>query len=103
VRAVRLIARGSTLDGPRREAQTGVVAEPRQPRRLFIEDVRGNERYLRTTWHPEGTTFVISTWDGDVCTGAVRMSPEDAARLVAHLAGALADGTTVRLDGRETA
>ena len=79
------------------------MAELRQPRRLFIEDARGNQRHLRTTWHPEGGQFVISTWDGDTCTGAVRVSREDAARLVGHLAAALAGGTTVPFRDRESA
>jgi hypothetical protein len=67
------------------------VAE--RARRLFIEDARRNGRHLRTTWHPEGRQFVVSTWDADmVCTGAVRLTVEDAARLVSHVAGGLADG-----------
>lgn len=64
-------------------------------RRLYIEDARRNGRHLRTTWHPDGRQFVISTWDADmVCTGAVRVSVEEAARLVGHLAVGLADGAS---------
>jgi hypothetical protein len=63
-------------------------------RRLFVEDSRKNGTYLRATWHPEGDQFVLSTWDDEVCTGAVRVSTASAASLISLLADGLADAAT---------
>jgi len=63
-------------------------------RRLFVEDSRKNGTYLRATWHPEGGQFVLSTWDDEVCTGAVRVSAASAASLISLLADGLADAAT---------
>ena len=68
------------------------VAEP-HVRRLLLEDARQVDRHLRVTWHPEGHQFVFSTWRGDVCSGAVRMTRQEAARIVAVVAGCLAEET----------
>ncbi len=57
---------------------------------MLIEDARRDGTYLRTTWHPERRTFVVSTWRDEVCTGAVRV-PVAAA---GELAGLLVDGVT---------
>jgi hypothetical protein len=59
-------------------------------RRVLIEDARRDGSYLRTTWHAERRAFIVSTWRGDVCTGAVRV-PVAAA---GELARVLIDGLT---------
>jgi hypothetical protein len=59
-------------------------------RRVLIEDARRDGSYLRTTWHAERRAFVVSTWRGEVCTGAVRV-PVAAAGELARL---LIDGLT---------
>lgn len=59
--------------------------------RVFVEDARGNGSYLRATWHPERRVFVLSTWYGDVCTGAVRLPAAEAADLVGLLVDGLSD------------
>jgi hypothetical protein len=59
-------------------------------RRVLIEDARRHGSYLRTTWHAERRAFVVSTWRGEVCTGAVRV-PVAAAGELARL---LIDGLT---------
>ena len=69
--------------------------------RAFVEDARRNGKYLRATWHREGSQFVLSTWDGDVCTGAVRVAAADAADLISLLADGLADVSTM-VDQRPT-
>jgi hypothetical protein len=66
----------------------GETAKGHKRRRVFLEDVRGNGTYLRATWHPERRTFVVSTWVGEVCTGAVRLPAADATELV----GLVVDG-----------
>lgn len=71
-------------------AQDRPVAEDASAKRLLLEDARRNGRYLRATWHPDGSQFVVSAWHDDVCAGAVRLTPADAARLVGHLATGLA-------------
>ena len=60
-------------------------------RRVLLEDGRGADRHLRVTWHPDAGQFNVSTWHGDVCAGAVRIGPDDAARLIALLADCMAD------------
>jgi hypothetical protein len=62
-----------------------------QRRRVLLEDARGADRHLRATWHPEAGQFNVSTWHGDVCAGAVRIGPDEAARLIALLGDGLAD------------
>ena len=71
------------------------MAEYRAARhRLFIEDARRNGVYLRTTWHADAQTFVVSTWQDEVCTGAVRVPREGAAQLIALLADGLAESAS---------
>ena len=75
---------------------TLVVAEGPKRRRVFVEDARRDGTYLRVTWHPEGGQFVVSTWDDELCTAAVRIKAADAAGLIAVLAdgmAAAAEGT----------
>jgi len=59
--------------------------------RVVVEDVRRNGSYLRATWHPEGRVFVLSTWDRDVCNGAIRVPAADAVDLVGLLVDGLGD------------
>ncbi|QGG94953.1 hypothetical protein [Actinomarinicola tropica] len=59
--------------------------------RVFVEDARGGDAYLRATWHPEGRQFVISHWQGNVCLAATRVPVEAAPQLIGLLAGALGD------------
>jgi hypothetical protein len=56
--------------------------------RVFIEDARRNGSYLRATWHPDRRIFVLSTWNDDVCTGAIRLPAAEAVELV----GLIVDG-----------
>lgn len=59
--------------------------------RVFVEDARHNGSYLRATWHPERRVFVLSTWDGEVCTGAVRVPAAEAVDLIGLLVDGLGD------------
>lgn len=60
-------------------------------RRVFVEDIRHNGGYLRATWHPERRIFTISTWTGEVCTGAVRVPAAQAPELVGLVVDGLAE------------
>jgi hypothetical protein len=60
-------------------------------RRVLIADARDNGRYLRTTWHAEDGMFVLSTWAGEVCTGAVRIPVDRAPDLINLLVDGLGD------------
>ncbi len=62
-------------------------------RRVFIQDARGGDGFLRATWHAEGRTVVLSSWEGDVCVAATRVRVEDTAELIAMLARALAEAS----------
>jgi hypothetical protein len=74
----------------RRPAPTG-RARPVRPHRVLIQDARGNGHHLRATWHDESRQFVVSTWNGDVCTGTARLAAGDAAELATLLVDGLAD------------
>ena len=71
----------------------GPVAEfdQRQNRRVFLEDVRRDGRFLRCTWHPDRDAFVLSVWEEDVYGGATRIGTTDAARLIAVSGDGLAE------------
>lgn len=58
-------------------------------RRVFIEDVRGNDAFLRATWHPETRVVVISHWSGELCTAATPISIDEASTLIGLLVNAL--------------
>jgi hypothetical protein len=59
------------------------------PRRLLLPDVRGNNQYLRATWHEDTSVVVVSHWVGDVCVASTPVALADAAQLIGLLAGAL--------------
>lgn len=61
-------------------------------RSAVVPDVRGEGRALRTTWHHEAGVVVLSVWRDNVCVATTRLSPDDAAALVAALSDGLADG-----------
>jgi hypothetical protein len=61
---------------------------PLPPRGEWFADARDGDRALRVSWHAERDCVVLSTWRNDACVGSVRLTGEDAARLI----GALADG-----------
>jgi hypothetical protein len=63
-------------------------------RRVLIEDTRRDGTYLRTTWHGERQTFVVSTWRDEVCTGAVRVPVAAAGALARLLIEGLTDAAT---------
>jgi hypothetical protein len=63
-------------------------------RRVLIEDARRDGTYLRTTWHGDRQTFVVSTWRDEVCTGAVRVPVAAAGALARVLIDGLADAAT---------
>lgn len=61
------------------------------PRRLFMTDARGPDRYLRVTWHKETSTIVFSHWQDDVCVASTPVALKDASRLIGLLVDALKD------------
>jgi hypothetical protein len=69
---------------------------------VLLEDARGADRHLRVTWHPEAGQCNVSTWHGDVCSGAVRLRPDDVATLVGLLAEGMA-GVIAETTSRTTA
>jgi hypothetical protein len=53
--------------------------------RTYIADARGDGRYLRCSWHGERRAFVLSTWEGSSCTGAIQLGVAEAAALAEAL------------------
>jgi hypothetical protein len=65
---------------------------PAPARGTWLLDARDGERALRATWHQEAGCVVLSSWRDGACVATTRLTPEDAARLIAVLAEGLADG-----------
>lgn len=64
-------------------------------------DVRGEDRALRVSWHADapGGVVVLSIWRDNVCTGTVRLAPEDVPELVATLSKAIGPGSAAGAAG----
>ncbi|MDQ6615508.1 MAG: hypothetical protein M3083_12385 [Actinomycetota bacterium] len=60
-------------------------------RRAFLPDVRGNDQYLRATWHPDTAVVVISHWVGEVCVASTPVAVADLSTLIEVLVSALQD------------
>jgi hypothetical protein len=65
----------------------GVAETP--PNRVFLADVRGNDLYLRATWHPESGTIVFSHWNGEVCMASTPVALTDCTELIALMVRSL--------------
>ena len=63
---------------------------PLQPRGEWFGDARDGERAMRVSWHLELGCVVLSTWRDGACVASTRLTPEEAARLIAVLAEGLA-------------
>ena len=68
----------------------GVNVVPMPPRGEWFPDARSGERAMRVSWHSELGCVVLSSWKDQACVSTVRLTTEDAARLIAVLAGGLA-------------
>jgi hypothetical protein len=55
--------------------------EEGKTRTVAIDDVRGNERWLRVTWHPDTQTVVFSHWNGEVCSASTPVRLADATKV----------------------
>ena len=60
----------------------------------MLSDRRGENRYLRATWHPATRTIVLSHWSGDICTASTRLALADSPQLIAFLVAALHHAAT---------
>lgn len=69
------------MAAPAQRVHTQGVAET-PPNRVFLTDVRGNDLYLRATWHPDSATIVFSHWNGEVCTASTPVALTDCTKLI---------------------
>lgn len=69
----------------------------------LFTDLRGADRTLRVSYHPDRGAVVLSLWSGTLCRGSFRMPADDVGRLVALLTSVrtAADGSDAA--GPETA
>jgi hypothetical protein len=71
--------------------------------RLFVEDVRENQAFLRVTVHEDAGVVVVSHWQGDVCVAATRIALTAVPDLIELLAAALdAHEESGQVRGRES-
>jgi len=66
-----------------------VIAFPARGEVFF--DLRGDDRSLRVSWHPELKLAVLSLWRDGRCAATFRMPAADVPQLVAVLVGGLAE------------
>ncbi|MGK5444470.1 hypothetical protein ACSNN7_21980 [Micromonospora sp. URMC 105] len=57
----------------------------------LFTDLRGDERTMRVSYHPERGAVVLSLWSGAVCRGSFRLATDEVSRLRALLAAIDAD------------
>jgi hypothetical protein len=55
-----------------------------------LPDVRGDDRWLRVTWHAEADVVVLSIWREGTCVGTARGARDDVPALVQALVLGLA-------------
>jgi hypothetical protein len=67
------------------------LVEEGKTRTVAIGDARGNERWLRVTWHPDTQTVVFSHWNGEVCSASTRVHLCDATKVIDLVLRALRD------------
>ncbi len=60
-------------------------------RTIVLNDVRGDGRCLRVTWHPDTGTLVFSHWHGGVCSASTPVHLVDATKVVELVARSLRD------------
>jgi hypothetical protein len=65
--------------------------EETRTRTLVLGDARGNDRFLRVTWHPTSSTIVFSHWTGSVCVASTPVRLPEASKVIDLLVGALRD------------
>jgi hypothetical protein len=63
-----------------------------------LADVRGNDQYLRATWHSDAAVVVVSNWVGEVCVGATAVALADASTLIELLVSALQETATKQIE-----
>jgi hypothetical protein len=50
-----------------------------------FSDVRGDDRTMRVTPHPDAGVVVVSVWAGKICRASFRLPEEDVPRLIETL------------------
>jgi hypothetical protein len=65
--------------------------EETRARTLLLNDARGNDRFLRVTWHPASSVLVFSHWTGTVCTASTPVKLPEASKIVDIVVRALRD------------
>ncbi|MEU4480983.1 hypothetical protein AB0F68_23440 [Micromonospora sp. NPDC023966] len=51
----------------------------------LFTDLRGEDRTLRVSYHPDRGAVVLSLWSGTLCRGSFRLPADDVDRLLALL------------------
>ncbi|WP_446215090.1 hypothetical protein [Micromonospora sp. IBHARD004] len=53
----------------------------------LFTDLRGEDRTMRVSYHPDRGAVVVSLWSGTLCRGSFRMPVDDVRRLTTLLTG----------------
>ncbi|GHJ53715.1 hypothetical protein Nm8I071_30220 [Nonomuraea sp. TT08I-71] len=69
----------------------------------LFTDLRGEDRTLRVSYHPDRGAVVLSLWNGTLCRGSFRMPADDVDRLLALLTAVRIAGGGDDADGPGTA
>src|SRR5579864_5067744 len=78
------------------------MAVERAAKLLVVRDQRGEDRYLRASWHADTHSIVLSHWSGGVCTASTRLALADVPGLIGFLVDTLHHAATARLSSPAT-
>ena len=59
-----------------------------------FQDVRGDDRTMRVSYHQDRGVMVVSLWAGPVCRGSFRLADEEIGRLAALLSDVVSQAGT---------
>ncbi|SCL30729.1 hypothetical protein GA0070624_4132 [Micromonospora rhizosphaerae] len=68
----------------------------------LFTDLRGEDRTMRVSYHPDRGALVVSLWSGTVCRGSFRMAAGDVERLLSVLTEIQLSATSVTPAGPPT-
>ncbi|MFE9689546.1 hypothetical protein [Micromonospora sp. NPDC005806] len=69
----------------------------------LFADLRGDDRTLRVSYHPDRGAVVLSLWSGTICRGSFRMPTDDVDRLLTLLTEVQRAATPTPPDAGEAA
>jgi hypothetical protein len=67
----------------------------------LFPDARGDDRWLRVTWHPAHNVFVLSIWRNETCSATFQLDRTMSSELVADVVRSLSAPTVLTWSDRQ--